>query len=268
MIRAIVAEDQDDYAAVLQSHLEATGAVTVVARAATGLECLRLWEKHTPDLLVLDVQMPGLGGIEVAEIALAGPSAPVVVFVTAHGEFALRAYELHACDYIVKPSDIGLLAGRVADMVEHVARSLGRRAQATAEQRRRVSEASAGLEALAPSHPASTLGRLPVKDYRAGTVRLLATREITHARRDGKRVVIATPDEELPTYYTIDRLETRLTREGFIRVSAGALVNVRWIDHLVPLGDGAYEVLLRDRARTVLSASRPRAQALLRELGV
>jgi DNA-binding LytR/AlgR family response regulator len=268
VIRAVVAEDQAEYAEALQGCLEATGQVEVVARAGSGLECLRRWEEFTPDLLLLDVQMPDLSGIEVAEIVLMAATPPFIVFVTAHEDFAVRAFELHAADYIVKPISMDALEARIADTVRHVQAGMPAREPAAAEMRGRLKAATSRLESLGPEHPLSVLGRLPVKDYRAGTVRLVPTRDITHARRDGKRVVIVTEEDELPTYYSIDRLEQRLEHEAFVRVSAGALVNVVWIDHMIPLGDGSYDVLLRDRNQTVLSASRPRAQALLRALGV
>jgi DNA-binding LytR/AlgR family response regulator len=268
VIRAVVAEDEDGYAEALRSSLEATGQVEVVARAASGLECLRRWEEFTPDLLLLDVEMPDLSGIEVAGIVLMAATPPFIVFVTAHSDFAVRAFELHAADYIVKPVSGEELEARIADMVRHVQSTMATREAAAEALRERVEAATARLESLGPEHPFSILGRLPVKDYRAGTVRLVPTKDITHARRDGKRVVIVSEEDELPTYYSIDRLEQRLTQEGFVRVSAGALVNVVWIDHMIPLGDGSYDVLLRDKNQTVLSASRPRAQALLRALGV
>jgi len=257
MIRAVIADDEQAVREVLKSLVEATGKVTVVGSASDGLECLQLLESTTPDVLLLDIQMPGLSGIEVAEIALQSERPPLVAFITSHDEYAVKAFELGAVDYVVKPFSADATTGRIATTV--------RRLEAALKQKTAAVEALRGLVAqLVRERPSS--GKLAVKDYDERTVRLVDVASVICVERRGRRVVIRTAEREFPTYYTVDRLQERLAPAGFARANPAMLINLEYVDHLIPNGDGSYDVLLKDVRNTVVTVSRSRAKDLLARL--
>jgi DNA-binding LytR/AlgR family response regulator len=260
----LLAEDDPVFADLLVGLLAESGDVDVVGCASDGRRCLDLAEDLRPDLVVLDVDMPEIGGVEAAEVLVGSAAPPLVVFVTAYPEHAARAFRLRAVDYIVKPTDLESLGPQVREMLERVRSALQHRDLAVDELRSRLAEAVAALDGLAPSHNRSVRGRIAVKDHETQTVRLLATRRITHAVRDGKHVELASGGERYRTYYTIERLVERLAPDGFARVNRSTLANLAAVDHLVPNGDGSYDVFLVDGTR--LEASRGCSQALLKAL--
>lgn len=266
-MRVVIAEDDGRFAELLARLLALTGRVEIVGSARTGEECIRLVSEQRPDLLLLDIEMPLLSGIEVAEIALASEEPPFIVFITGHDEYAVKAFGLRAMDYIVKPVDPGELAARLADMLSRVEEALQHRELALEQLRSRVGSAAERLDGGADSPSGQLIrGRLPVKDYAQGTLRILATSAISHVTREKRHVVVHTENESLPTTYTIERLARRLAADGFVQISSGALANLSYVQHMIPNGDGSYDVFLSDPGETVLLAPRARAQELLRRL--
>ena len=261
MIRAIIADDEPTSARLLREVATRTGQVEVVGEAHRGLDCLQLAAELHPDLLFLDVRMPGMSGIEVAEMVLDGEKPPLVVFVTGHDEYAVKAFELAATDYVLKGPDLHTLEVRVAEAVARVAEALENRSAALNGLRQRVSQ-------WREQDPPSAPPRLAVKDYEEGTVRLIHTAKVAWAERTGGHVELHTADKTFRTHATVDRLEQRLAAAGFLRANRGVLLNMEFIDHLIPNGDGSYDALLRDSARTVITVSRSRAKALLELVGL
>src|SRR5256885_15963485 len=100
MMRAVIVDDEPLAREVLREYLAADEDVEIVAECANGFEAVKAVAEHDPDLLLLDIQMPKLDGFEVLELL---DRSPLVVFVTAHDEYALRAFEVHALDYLLKP---------------------------------------------------------------------------------------------------------------------------------------------------------------------
>jgi DNA-binding LytR/AlgR family response regulator len=251
MIRALIAEDERKALKYLKLLLENTGRVEVVGEAVNGLDCLTLMEDVRPDVMFLDIRMPGMSGIEVAASALLMEEPPLVVFVTGYAEHAVRAFELEAVDYLVKPID----ETRVVATVERLEKML--------RQKPTQIGALQSLVARLTAQEKTPSRKIPVKDYEEGTVRLLDPAHITYAeRRDDRRVHIHTAEKEFPTYYTVDRLDERLTPFGFFRANSGAIVNVDFIEHVITNGDGSYDLVLKDKNRTSLTVSRSRGKEM------
>lgn len=265
MFRALVVEDDPPFAMLLSDVLRGTGKVEVVGRASNGVDAIELWQAHKPDVVFLDVMMPEMDGLEVASALIKEENAPLIIFITGHGEYAIRAFELQALDYIPKQVNIPLLEERIKKAVERAESALLARPQQIRALRDRLEKVSEALEMLA-LRPGHRLQRIPVKDYQEGTVRLIDPESVTSAERVGRRTVLRTNEHEYPTYYTIDRLEKRLGANGFVRANPGALVNLRFVDHLVPNGDGSYDLYLKDRNSTVITVSRSRSRQLLTSL--
>ena len=208
--------------------------------------------------------MPDLSGIEVAEIVVALDHPPLIVFITGYDEYAVRAFELAAIDYVIKSDELQVLRDRIATTIERIERALDQKALALEVLRETVAQ----LVRLQPSVPLDTL---PIKDYEESTVRLIDCSLIMYAAREGGRAVLHTAEKAFPTYYTIERLEQRLTSQGFMRINRGSLVNLKYVEHLIPLGDGCYDVILKDGSGSMmhnLTVSRSQAKQLFTLLGI
>ena len=264
-MRAVVVDDQPTWATIIEDLLEATGKVEVVGQAFNGTDCLELVEKTTPDVLFLDIQMPDISGIEVAEIVVTLDHPPLIVFITGHDEYAVKAFELAAIDYVIKSDKLEVLQDHIATTVARVEQALKQKAAGVDV----LHEMVAQLARLQSSVP---LYMLPIKDYEEATVRLIDSSLIIYAAREGERTVLHTQEKAFPTYYTIKRLEQRLTSQGFMRINRGVLVNLKYVEHLIPVGDGSYDVILKDGSGGMLfkdlTVSRSRAKQLFTSLGI
>lgn len=264
MITALVADDDASSAHVVRELLEGTGKVRVIGEASDGAQCLRMCEEMSPEALFLDIRMPRVSGIEVAERVMAMPDPPMVAFITGHDHYAVKAFDLAAVDYVVKSLDLEEFQVRLSVTVDRVARALERRGESVSELRDRITTIARELAEL--KRPGRDTFRIPVKDYDEGTVRLLEPAELVYAERRDRRVVLCTENQQFPTYFTIDRLEHRLSNMGFVRANPGTLINIAYIGHMIPNGDGSYDVVLKDPAGTTITASRSRARSLLDSL--
>jgi two-component system LytT family response regulator len=188
------------------------------------------------DILLLDIQMPGLSGIEVQ--AQLGPDAPYVIYVTAHPQHALDAYDAGAIDYVLKPVEEERL-GRAIDRA-----------------RVRLARASE------PLGSADRALRIPI-EIRGGIL-LLAPDQITHASFDGQLVTLHVTDREVITARTLSELETLLAPHGFERVHRRYLVNLRRVVQLADHASGGYTAHC-DNGATV-AVSRQVARQLRRRL--
>lgn len=117
-MRVIIVDDEALGRAVLAEHLGTMPGIEIIGQAANGFEAVKLVEELNPDLLFLDIQMPKLSGFEVLE--LLGERAPAVIFVTAYDEFALKAFDVHAIDYLLKPVDPARLSAALARATERL----------------------------------------------------------------------------------------------------------------------------------------------------
>lgn len=267
VLNAFVAEDEATTSELLCTTLRQTERVKVVGTASTGAEALERIRALRVDVVFLDVKLPDITGIEVAEALVEEGSPPRFVFVTGHSEWAARAFELEAVDYIIKPTDPAELGRRVVRAVERVEQLLDHQPHQDIEALRTQVNALANRLNELQADPGYSVGRrLPIKDYDEGTVRLIDPKSVVYLVRKGDRVVVHTADQEFPTYYTVDQMDQRLSAAGFVRISPGALVNIDYVNHLIPNGDGSYDLVLGDSESTVLTASRRRSRALMEYL--
>jgi DNA-binding LytR/AlgR family response regulator len=246
---ALIVDDEPLARSHLRRLMDAQG-VEVVGDAETAAQALQLAEDLHPDLFMVDIQMPGLTGLQMAGALLQMDPVPLIVFVTGYSEHALAAFEAGALDYLVKPVAADRLAKTLARARERLADAQNRRA---AEHRvqQQVAEAP-------------PLRRLPVRlDY---AVRLLRIEEIVCAVAREKRVYVRTQDGEHRTYYTLTQLESLLPREQFLRIHDSCLVNLERVEELIFLGNHAYEVRLTNNQR--LPVGRTRYSELQRRLGL
>ncbi|CAM3301401.1 LytR/AlgR family response regulator transcription factor [Rhodothermus bifroesti] len=268
MLRVLIVDDEPPARQRLRKLLEplvASGRLTLLEEAADGFEALAKLHQQPFDLLLLDVRMPELDGFEVLE-RIDPDRRPFVVFTTAYDDYALKAFEAHAIDYLLKPVNQERLQEAIS-RVEHWQAAALRKAQ-----EERLSQLLDWLEsqqrAAGPPTPVPEGGylqqlsipyrdrilivpveRLVSAEIHHGITRLYVLEEDTHARLHQHLVG-----------YTLDQLEARLDPQAFMRVHRSAIVQLRHIRELVPWFSGRYKLLLTGNHEVI--ASRERSKLL------
>lgn len=234
-LRAIIAEDEPLALERVKVFLAEEPDVEVVAECADGAAAVKAVEALRPDLLFLDVQMPRLNGFEVIE-ALGDAGLPAVIFTTAHDQHAIRAFEVNAVDYLLKPYK----PARFKKALERVRRQLNSSSSAVDG-----SPLGALLNHLRSS--ADTAPRILVKS--PDRIIFLKPAEIDYVEADGNYVQLHSGQERHMIRETMASLESRLTGAGFMRISRSAIVNLHRIRELKPSATGQYCVVLRTGGR-------------------
>lgn len=234
-IRIVIADDEPHARERIATLLEAEPGAEVVGEARTGAEAVRLVERERPDILFLDVQMPEGDGFDVVR-QLEGDRLPIVIFVTAYDEYAVRAFEVHALDYLLKPFD----PDRFQASLSRARRTLNGTAEPV-EQRLR-----ALVRELAAPRP-SWLERIPIKSD--GSIRILDIADVEYITAEANYVRLHTPERSYLIRESMSRLEARLDPTRFLRVHRSTIVCVDRIRELEPLFHGEYVIRMRSGAR-------------------
>jgi two-component system LytT family response regulator len=241
MIRAIIVDDEPLARDLLREHLAAEDDFEIVAECANGFEAVRAVTQSDPDVLFLDIQMPKLDGFEV--LALLDRS-PLVVFVTAYDDYALRAFEVHVLDYLLKPFS----ADRFHAVLERVRRQL---------QRPRTP-----VNALAVSLRTRPLQRIVVRGD-DGTIQVIPVARIDYVEADDDAILIATGGEKVRKQQPIGDLAGEVDPNRFVRIHRSYLLNIERIEKIELYAKDSRVALLRDGTRLPVSRS---GYARLREL--
>jgi two-component system, LytTR family, response regulator LytT len=254
-LRVVVVDDEQLAREELCYQLEQLAGIEIVAQASNGIEAIGAVERHEPDLVFLDIQMPGLGGFEVARRLLEHEDeAPALVFVTAFDQHAIKAFEVNAVDYLLKPVESGRLE------------------QALQRARRRVDAERSGPSAA------------PTNDQLEQIVKMMAGRQTRRdqvAIRVGERFVLVQADEIIyasladesinivtgqvagtSNYRTLDELQARLDPDVFWRVHRSHLVNINKIKEIVPWFSRNYILRMKDAKGSEIPVSRAQTKRL------
>jgi two-component system LytT family response regulator len=245
VIRVLVADDESPARDKLQRWLGELSDVEVVARSEGGLQAAASIEQLRPDVAFLDIQMPGLSGLEVAA-QLEQESAPLIVFVTAYDEHAVKAFDLNAVDYLLKPYDKERLLKAVARVRDRLGDGQSRApAVATARAQTGSSE------------------RLLVPE--GERLQLIDSGSIDWLEADDNYVHVHSASRKYLLRRTLQDLLVQLGEQRFARIHKSAAVNISAVSSLTPLFKGDYEVSLRNGA--VLRLSRRYKDALFARMG-
>lgn len=239
-IRVAIVDDEPLARRRVRKLLAADPEVEVVADCADGREAIAAIDSLRPQIVFLDVQMPEVGGFDVLR-GIDEDTAPLIIFVTAYDEYALRAFEVHAFDYLLKPFDrtrfdrtLRQAKARVRD--ERGAGEAGRRALALLEELRAR---------------ADRLERVIVKS--GGRVFFIKTEEIDRVEAEGKYVRLYVGKDSHLLRESISALESRLDPKKFLRVHRSHIVNIERVQELEPWFHNEYRVVLRDGTRLMMS---------------
>lgn len=238
-IQALIADDEPFARRFLRQLLLGDAEIEVCGECSDGIAVVEAVQKQRPDLLLLDVQMPEMDGFA-ALAALGDDAPPLVVFITAYDQYALKAFDAFALDYLLKPFD----EERFARMIERVkAQWRGQTYAATAERTREL------VEEISTERPESQ--RLLVKT--GGRILLLRFAEIERIVAENNYARIHTCDGNYLTRETLSRLETRLPPAEFVRIHRSTIVNRECIRELQPLPNGEQRVRLLSGVELTLS---------------
>jgi two-component system, LytTR family, response regulator len=238
-IRVLVADDEPLARERLTTLLSSEPDVEVVAQARDGEDAVTAIHDHSPDLVFLDVQMPQMNGFDVIE-AVGTDKMPLVIFVTAYDQHALKAFQVRALDYLLKPFD----RERFTDALQRARKQIER--DETGDLGRRL---LALVKDLRRDQPRSD--RLVVKS--GGRLFFLRTDEIDWVEAAGNYVRLHVGTASHLLRETMNAIEGRLDPEKFFRIHRSRIVNMERIQELQPWLNGEYAVLLRTGTRLTLS---------------
>jgi len=259
-IRALIVDDEPLARERLRGLLTDAPAVTVIDTAEDGLEAVDVIREQAPDLVFLDVQMPGMNGIDVIE-EIGADDMPVTVFVTAYDQYAIKAFDLAAVDYLLKPFD----DERFEEALRRAREQIANQEEAISERLLRLlQERDPSLLEEESPREEPYLERIAVQGR--GKARIVPVDDLTHITADGSYAELHTDDD---TYVIRERMKTlaaRLDPDMFVRVHRSAIVRLDEIELILRGGGGNYAVRLKDGTR--LSVSRSRVDELQERLGV
>jgi two-component system LytT family response regulator len=240
-LRILIADDEPPARLRVRTLLRNEPGAEIVAECADGAATVAAIAEHRPDLVFLDVQMPRLDGFGVLEVL--GPEAmPVVIFTTAHDEHAVRAFEVNALDYLLKP----FKESRFRQALERARLHLRARREGGSDNP--LAALLAHLRTGQAGGP-RLLVKLPDRIF------FLRADQIDHIESAGNYVVVHTGSERHVVRETMAALEQRLVGTGFLRLSRSVLVNLHRIRELQPMGASEYCVILKNGARLAMTCS-------------
>lgn len=235
MLKALIVDDEAPARSELRYLLEEAGGVDVVGEAGNAIEALQLIKDSSYDVIFLDVNMPGLSGMQLAEVLGGLQNPPAIVFVTAHSDHAVKAFEIQAVDYLVKPVELDRLKQAVA-----------RLEPATAQ--------------------AAHLERIPVE--KAGRKLLISVDDILYVMAKDDYSYLHTEQDRYLSTISLANLEQKLQPAGFFRVHRRYVVNLARVKEVVPMYGGTLLLTLTDAEATQIPVSRRRVPSLKKAIGL
>jgi two-component system LytT family response regulator len=246
-MRVLIVDDEAPARDRLKRYLAGLEGVEVLGEAKDGVQAVEMIEARSPELVLLDIQMPGLDGFGVVE-ALEHP--PAIIFVTAYDQYAIRAFEVHALDYLLKPFN-----------QERLARAIGRAREALAGRQDLSAQLRPLLEGMAAE--GRYLTRLAVRDREC--IRVLDSDEVDWIGIEDEQATVHAGDEAYPIRRTLTELEARLDPRCFFRAHRSAIVNLDRVLEIIPWFKGSH--ILRLTTGAEVDLSRAQARVLRKILG-
>jgi len=243
-IRAIIVDDEPFARQGIRRELERSGSMKIIAECANGRAAVKAIQEQRPDLVLLDLQMPELDGFGVVE-AVGVEQMPVVIFITAYDQFALKAFESQALDYILKPFDS-----------ERFQKAL-RRAEKRIEQGslEGFNSRLIGLLEAAANHSDSSIFLERVVVRKSGKIFFLSVNDIDWIEAEDNYVRLHVGTESHLVHGTLSGLEATLDPGRFLRVHRSTMMNLSRVKDLQPMFHGEYAILLENGTRLTSSRS-------------
>ena len=254
MIQTLIVDDEKPARDELAYLLKAFPEINLVGQGRNGVEAIALIKEYTPDLVFLDVQMPGLNGLGVIKKLVDRKlKVPHIIFATAYDNYAVNAFEVNAVDYVLKPFD----KGRISKAIQRAKKML--EAHSSPAERLETLVSQLGTAAKVPQHV-----KLLVKSQQR--LLLVDSADIAFAAiADGLITVVAREAEGSSNYRTLEELQAELDSDVFWRPHRSFLVNINHIKEVVPWFKSSYVLKMNDKKATEIPVSRAQTKRL-REL--
>lgn len=252
-IKVIIVEDEEPALRELKFLLEEIGDVEISGCASNGIDALKLIEEQDPDAVFLDIQIPDMDGISVAENMRKKGLSSMIIFATAYDEYAIKAFELNSIDYILKPYN----EERIRKTIERIKDSSCRRQDILGR-----------IDRLLKSYDHNNENKIHFSkipcEYREKTV-FVEKDDIIFFTTDSDLIYAKTANKKYITHYTLSELESK---GNFIRVHRSYLVNINKIKEIFSWFHGTYKIVMQDDEKTEIPVSRNHIKKLKNELGL
>lgn len=252
-LRALLVDDESPARKELRYLLKPFSEIQIVGEADNALEALELINNLEYSVVFLDIEMPGLQGIELAKQLQERGNSPAIIFITAHEEFAVEAFSVNALDYLLKPINSKRLEQALQKVIAYHS-VLNPHENSSAELTSTASSSVRPLEAI------------PV-EQRGKTI-LLRPEEIIYFYTDKDNIFAKTQKASYLARFTLRELESRLNSSLFFRTHRCYLVNIQRMRELIPYFNGTYTVVVDDQEKSEIPVSRMQARKLKEILGL
>jgi two-component system, LytTR family, response regulator LytT len=260
MIRTLIVDDEAPARSELRYLLEQHPDISVIAEASSGEEAIHMVHELSPDVVFLDIHLHDMDGIQAAQALEQSGSHPVIVYATAYDEYAIKAFETEAADYILKPFS----TDRIEKTIDRLRRRLQKEPYPLKE---------AGIEStlrqivdtLQPAAKSQTSTRIPVE--KANSIVFVDVDSIVYTAVEGRHTRIYTKTSNFPASFSLQELERRLPEINFCRIHRAYIVNLHAIKEFIPWFKGTVQVKMDDMEETVLPVSRSLVKELKARLG-
>ncbi len=250
-LRAIIVDDEAPAREELKFLIKESFSkeIEIIGEADNGIDAIEKIKSFKPEIIFLDIKMPGLNGIEVAQISLDHNPELNIVFITAFDEYALKAFEINAIDYLVKPISFARLKKTILRLMN--------KQNSLTSHTNNIEKVISELKNLIPHQ---TEKNLPCEEY--GKIILIKREDIFYCTVENGITYIGIKDKKIKTFYTLKELENKL---DFFRAHRSYIVNLDYVKHVEPLFHGSYSLVLNDKSNTEIPVSRINSKKL-REL--
>jgi two-component system, LytTR family, response regulator len=233
LIRTIIVDDEEPARLLLREYLSAHEEVKIIAECSNGLDAVKSITELKPDLVILDIQMPKLNGFEVLELV---EQPPAIIFATAYNQFAVKAFEVHAADYLLKPFSKERLDEALSHAIEHMTKSKPLQTQTLAY--------AAGMKT-------TPLERILIKD--GSKVHIIPVERIDYIEAQDDYVAIKSDGKTHLKQERMSTLEKELDAQSFVRVHRSYIVNIERIARIELYAKDSRMAILKDGTKLLIS---------------
>lgn len=242
-LRVFIIDDEAPARRELRYLLEQLDEIEIVGEASNGTTAFKGIRETKPELVFLDIQMPGMNGLELAQFLCELPEKPLLVFATAFDEYALQAFEVDAIDYLCKPFTKERLAKSVAKAL-------------------RIAHAEPAPAKIETPQVKDFCRKIPL--YRGESIIPTSPERIVFFHSEEGEVLVHSLDGRFRTKCTLNELEQKLSSSGFVRPHRSFLININHVREVIPWFNSSYKLIMNDRDSTEVPVSRYNVKDLKR----
>lgn len=248
-VRTIIVDDEPHAREGLRIRLKDYNEIEIIAECSSGIDAIKKINELLPDLVFLDIQMPGMNGFEVLR-NLDDENIPMVIFVTAYDKYALKAFEFHAVDYLLKPIDKTRLKKAIDFAINEIE---NRRLKLYSQKFKTLADEYLNLISNKEKRTdeGKFINRISVKNK--NIIKIIQVAEIDWIEAQGDYVCIHVNDEKFLLRDSLNALENKLNPEVFIRIHRSSIVNIEKVEKLKSNEHGDYELFLKDGTKLKMS---------------